>query len=89
MAQDQGAQLFALGARDQLRVGKTGDVTLRMEDDGSGHHRAGEAAPADLVDTGDVTETDAAQRVLERTEGGDAGHGTTPRAPAKERGGGC
>ena len=45
-----------------------------VEDDGGGHDGAGQAAPPYLVAAGYMDEPDAAQRVLERAHGGNAGH---------------
>jgi hypothetical protein len=58
-------ELFAFRSGDGLGIAHPRDMARRVEYDSSGHDRAGETSPADLVDTRDVTEADSAQRVLQ------------------------
>jgi len=49
-------------------------VPVGVQHDGSRNHRPCQAPPADLINTRDVREPDAAQRVLERPRGRHARH---------------
>ena len=67
-------QLLALGRRHQLRVADAGNVAIGMQHDGRGDDRSGQAPAPHFVHPGDMAESHAAQRVLERAHGGDASH---------------
>ena len=74
MHQDAIEQTLALGGGYELGIAHAGNVTIRIEDDRRGDDRAREAAAPDLVDSRDVHESDAAQRVLQRAHRGDTSH---------------
>jgi hypothetical protein len=65
LAGDQTVQTFALGGGDRLRIGKPGNVALRIEDHGTGDDGTGETAPANLIAARDAIEPPTPDGVLE------------------------
>src|SRR5262245_34300685 len=57
-----------------LRVADAWNVAMWIEGDGRGHNRTGQAAPPDLVDTGDQIESQPPDRIFKRPESADFDH---------------
>src|SRR6187200_3324692 len=74
---DADVQALALERRRGLRVADPRHVAVRAQHDRRGHDRAGQATPADLVDTRDMVEAHAPERVLQRSERSYLHHTTT------------
>jgi hypothetical protein len=67
-------ETLALGSRRQLGVADAGDVAVGVKHDGRRDHRAREATAAHFIDTRNVREPAATQRILEGAKSSDAGH---------------
>jgi hypothetical protein len=59
-------QALTLGRREHLRIGHAGHVAVGVQHDCGGDDRAGQAAPADLVDSGNVHDPTPPDRILDR-----------------------
>ena len=65
---------LTLGERAGLGIRESVDPALGMEDDGAGHDRAGQAAPADFVNARNRYKPVAVQAVFDVATRGDLRH---------------
>ena len=79
-AADFVVEALALGEGAGLGVGKAVDAAVGIKDDGAGHHRTGEAAPAHFVDTRHRHEPVAVEGVLNVSARGNLWHSRHPYA---------
>src|SRR5262245_51689947 len=74
MPGDLHEQFFPFCSRHSFRIADPGNMPAWIEHHGRRDHRASEAASTDLVNAGHITESDAAQRVLQRALSWNASH---------------
>src|SRR5262245_61170162 len=77
---DEVIETFTLERCDGLRVGQMRNVAPRVEDDGAGNNRTGQAPPADFVATGDAIEPPAPHGVFEGPHRANANHAESRRS---------
>lgn len=67
-------QPVALAGGQALGVGETVDAPMGVKDDRPGHYRPGQTSPSHLIDSCDVHESVAPERVLDRATRRDLAH---------------
>jgi hypothetical protein len=75
---DERVEALALERRDRLGIREAGDVVRRIENDGAGHHRAGQTAAPDFIAAGDAIEPPTPQGVLEGSHRANSNHEQEP-----------
>src|SRR5262249_41175152 len=74
MAGDLHEQFFPLCSGYRFRIADPGNMPGGIEKHGRCNHGTGQTPPTDLVNAGHITESNAAQRVLQRSLSWNASH---------------